>query len=294
LLFGLFYVLRAKTLGLPVNEDCTQKRSETEETTALAVVPHKKLLGHFDGGRTRRFTLLAIIFTLGYLLEITLPTKKLDRYILPSLASLSLLAGFFYTWLFQTIGKRLCEGKLCALLGAGPGPAKAGHPTPQMAQKLAPITLFVIIVAYQSLSLTPDYFSYYSPLFGGLQKGAYALEPKWIIGQHQIAKYIVKLMHTQNLKPFQQGQSLNNQKDLSEKLIVAFPEKYYTQIWPFIRQTGAWATIEDLTGDAKKSNYFVYPVWDDYSGKETRFKLVYQDSIYLRGVKLYNVYQRHD
>ena len=254
----------------------------------------KKIFGHFDGSKTRRFTLLAIIFTFGYLLEITLPTKKLDRYILPAMSSLALLAGFFYSWLLQTIGERLNGGKLCALLGAGPGPARAGRPTPQMAQKLAPIILFVVFVAYQSLSLTPDYFSYYSPLFGGLQKGVYALEPKWIIGQHQVTKYVVKLMHQRNLEPFQQGQSLNNQKDLSKKLIIAFPEKYYTQIWPFIRQTGAWATIEDLTGDAKRSNYFVYPVWDDYSGKETRFKLVYQNSIYLRGVKLYNVYQRHD
>lgn len=255
---------------------------------------YKKVLRHFDGDRARRFVLMVIIFTFGYLLEITLPTKKLDRYILPAMSSLALLAGFLYTWLFQIIGKRLCEGKLCALLGAGSESAFGGRPTPQMAQKLAPIILFVIFVAYQSLSLTPDYFSYYNPLLGGLQKGIYALEPKWVIGQHQVADYLVNLMHQQNLEPFQQGQSLNNQKDLSHKLIVAFPEKYYTQIWPFIRQTGAWATIEDLTGDAKRSNYFVYPVWDDYSAKEARFKLVYQDSIYLRGVKLYNVYQRDD
>lgn len=245
----------------------------------------KRVTKDFNERRSKKFVALALLFSVGYLLEIFIPSKKLDRYILPTLGSLALIAGFLYTWVM---------GKFCALFVAGPGPARAGRPTPQTAQKLAPITLFLAVVAYQSLSLTPDYFSYYNPLFGGLAKGVYALEPKWIIGQHQVANYFVVLMKKQNLEPFRQGQSINNQKDLSHKLIVAFPEKYYTQIWPFIQKTGAWAAIEDLTGDAKRSNYFVYPVWDDFSAKETRFKLVYTDSIYLRGVKLYNVYARHD
>ncbi len=255
---------------------------------------YKRTIGQFDGNRMRRFVLLAIIFTFGYLLEITLPTKKLDRYILPAMSSLALLAGFVYTWMLRVIGEKLCEGKLlCHLRRRAPRPGGAGTRA-EKGTELALISLFLAVAGFQSLWLTPDYFSYYNPLFGGLQKGIYALEPKWIIGQHQIAKHVANLIQQQNLEPFHQGQSLNNQKDLSKKLIVAFPEKYYTQIWPFIRQTGSWATIEDLRGDATRSDYFIYPVWDDYSSNETRFELVYQDSIYLRGVKLYNVYQRHD
>jgi len=226
----------------------------------------KKLLPHFDTERTKRFVFLCITFTLGYLIEITIPTKKLDRYILPSLMSIVLLGGFIYTWLiFVVIPKAWRYG----VAGA-----------------------FVLVLAFQSLSLTPDYFSYYNPALGGLSKGIYVLEPKWIIGQHEIAKYLANLIKTNNLEPFTQGQSFDNQKDLSRKLTVAFPEKYYTQIHPFVRKVGGWATIEDLTPNAKKTKYFIYPVWDDYSSKETRFELTYIDSIYLRGVKLYNVYQR--
>lgn len=253
----------------------------------------KRILPHFGDGRTKRFVLLTLFFAVGYLLEITIPTKKLDRYILPTLSWLTLLAGFFYTWIMGVILPKWSWGKLCTL-PPQPKLDKVLRHCSSQASRLVVFIAFVGILAYQNLSLTPDYFSYYNPLFGGLEKGIYALEPKWIIGQHQIADYFVNLMQQQNLEPFQQGESLNNQKDLSQKLIIAFPEKYYTQIWPFIKKLGGWATIEDLTGDAKRTNYFVYPVWDDYSNKETRFKLVYQDSIYLRGVKLYNVYQRHD
>ncbi len=250
----------------------------------LFVLFFKKVLQHFGGEKARRFALLSLVFTVGYLTEITIPSKKLDRYILPALTSFSLLAGFFYTWFVF---------KLSTLLGLGPSPAEAGRPDPRMVRKLVLPTLFLVAIAYQSLSLSPDYFSYYSPLMGGLAKGIYALEPKWIIGQHQVANYFADLMKEKNLEPFKPGESFDNQKDLSHKLTVAFPEKYYTQIWPFIRKIGGWASIEDLSPNARKTTYFVYPVWDDYSAKETRFTITYIDSIYLRGVKLYNVYERH-
>ncbi|MFA5775982.1 MAG: glycosyltransferase family 39 protein [Patescibacteria group bacterium] len=244
----------------------------------------KKITQHFDAEKTKRFVLLGIIFTIGYLIEISIPTKKLDRYILPSLASISLMAGFFYTWLIFIVIPQVAHKifKRDTLKHA------------QTYISILAFSLFIFFIAQQSLSLTPDYFSYYNPMFGGLSKGIYTLEPKWIIGQHQIAHYFVDLMKTNKLGPFTQGQSFDNQKELSHKLTVAFPEKYYTQIWPFIRKIGGWATIEDLTPNARRTTYFVYPVWDDYSNQEKRFKLIYLDSIYLRSVKLYNVYQRYD
>ena len=250
----------------------------------------KMILPHFGAEKAKRFALLSLIFTIGYLVEITIPTKKLDRYILPSLASISLMAGFFYTWLiFVLVPKIMSDKFLCRLRNGQENGTRS-----EKGIKLVAVAAFMVMASYQSLSLTPDYFSYYNPMFGGLSKGIYVLEPKWIIGQHQIAQYFVDLMNTKNLEPFTQGQSFDNQKDLSNKLTVAFPEKYYTQIWPFIRKIGGWAVIESITPNAKRTTYFVYPVWDDYSGRETRFKFTYVDSVYLRGVKLYNVYQRHD
>ena len=80
---------------------------------------------------------------------------------------------------------------------------------------------------------------------------------------------------------------------LDSKMIVAFDEKYYTQIWPFIRETGGWAVIQDITGQAKYAHYFVYPVWNDSGPSETRFKVEYMGSIKIRGVSVYNVYRQN-
>lgn len=224
----------------------------------------------------RDFCLLSLVWAFGYLLEVSLPSKKLDRYIIPVIAHLSFVIAFFYVYFFNKISSVVIK--------------KANF---QLTNLLI-IIVFVAAFAYQSLKLTPDYFSYYNPIFGGLARGVYLLEPKWIIGHHEVVKYLTKLMKEQGFEPFYKGQSLNNQKDLSRKLVVAFPEKYYTQIWPFVKRAGAWATIEDLRDDAQKSKYFIYPVWNDYSNLETRFKLEYFDSIYFKNVKLYNVYKKYD
>ena len=87
---------------------------------------------------------------------------------------------------------------------------------------------------------------------------------------------------------------LLNSPELSNKLTIAFQEKYYTQIWPFIKEIGGEAVIEDLRAYAINTKYFVYPVWDDTSSSETRFKLSYIGSIKRGKVNLYNVYQRNE
>ena len=86
--------------------------------------------------------------------------------------------------------------------------------------------------------------------------------------------------------------SLINSSEISKGLTVGFQEKYYTQIWPFIDEIGGRTVIEDLTPQAIKTKYFIYPVWDDESASEDRFNLIYIGSIKERGVKLYRVYQR--
>ncbi len=48
----------------------------------------------------------------------------------------------------------------------------------------------------------------------------------------------------------------------------------------------------NITIFAQNTKYFVFPVWDDSSAKESRFMLVYIDTIKLRGVDLYRVYRR--
>jgi hypothetical protein len=116
-----------------------------------------------------------------------------------------------------------------------------------------------------------------------------------MIGQSQIASYFQDLKFNEGVKPFEKNESMDNLLNspaINDKLTVGFQEKYYTQIWPFITRVGGRAVIKDLTPQAVKTKYFVYPVWDDEAGKEDRFKLQLIGTIKLRGVDVYRVYKR--
>lgn len=196
--------------------------------------------------KTKTFLLYSLLFSLFYFLEITLPSKKLDRYILPSMLGLILFGSFFYVCLLSKLGKR----KGVITLG-----------------------LILVISSLNIFLLKLDYFSYFNPLFGGLRKGIFILEPKWMIGQHEITKYFAQK---------------------SENLVIAFPEKYYTQIYPFIQEINHEPVIEARTSDILRSDYVVYPVWEDTSSSESRLLIEYVDSIYLRGVEVYRIYAPAD
>ncbi|HSX39333.1 MAG TPA: glycosyltransferase family 39 protein [Candidatus Saccharimonadales bacterium] len=208
----------------------------------------------------QRFALYSFLFGIIYFIEISYPSAKLDRYLIPTILSFVFISTFFY--------ERLHKYLLLALIIPG----------------------ILILV-----SLHPDYFSYYSPYFGGLSNGIKIVEPKWLIGEPAVSKYFSALKVQKNLESFAPDDNLErmlNNSQSNNKLVIAFQEKYYTQIWPFISQIGGRAIIESLTPYAKKANYFVYPVWDDASVREKRFKLQYVGSISERGVNLYNVYQK--
>jgi hypothetical protein len=216
--------------------------------------------------RKKKFILFLICYSLLYLLMLTLPTKKLDRYIMPSLVSLAAVSSFFYLWVWDSL-------------------------------KIKSIFKFILVsvpVLATLILIHPDYLSYYNPISGGLKTGVSVLEPKWFIGEREVIKYFEQI---QKLGNYQKSEGVSIEKLISEKkvnnvLIVAFQEKYYTQIWPFFREIGAWGVIEDISAQSRYAQYFVYPVWEDLSKSEIRFKLEYDGSIYVRGVEIYRVYRR--
>lgn len=218
---------------------------------------------------SKRFLFYVLLFVVFYALEMSLPSKKLDRYLLPAIVVSLLASSVFVTWVINSLASRF-----------------------------KPLYLFTFVLVSSVLQvyiLHPDYFSYYSPLIGGLKYGINVIEPKWLIGKDPIVDYFSSLKQTQGLETFQKGEAFDTlfaNEDLGTRLVIGFPEKYYTQIHPFIREIGAWAIIKDLTPHAKVANYFVYPVWEDDSALEDRFKIEFVDSIYLRGVPVYNVYMR--
>jgi len=67
---------------------------------------HKKIMYKYDA---YKFALWVVIFVGLYLLELTLPSKKLDRYILPITLQLLLLATFFYVHVFNLVSKWVCK-----------------------------------------------------------------------------------------------------------------------------------------------------------------------------------------
>lgn len=230
----------------------------------------------------KQFAVYTLVFSLFYLLEVIIPSKKLDRYILPSILGFLLLAGLFYEIILgyfilflekvmpslKNLGKYLWAGVFIGFLMPGF------------------LTMYLV---------HPDYFSYFNPLFGGLKTGIYVIEPKWLIGESEIISYLTLLKERNSLKDFGPGENIDNlinTPEISNRLVVGFQEKYYTQIWPFVKEMGGWAVIQELRPYAVKTGYFVYPVWDDTSGQENRFKLQFIDSIKIRGVESYRVYKR--
>ena len=218
------------------------------------------------------FLIFLLIFVFFYFIQLIIPAKKLDRYILPSLVIMSLASSMFFVNLFNKINFK------------------------KSWQSFATVILFFIPAIYTNIYVHPDYFSYFNPIFGGLKKGVEILEPKWIIGTEEIVSYFKDLSKKEGLEfssnvSFEELVYKSHGRNLKKVMTVGFQEKYYSQVWPFFREFGAWAVIKDLAPFAEKTKYFVYPVWDDTALSESNLKLSYFDTIKLKGVPLYNVYK---
>ncbi|MFC1621912.1 ArnT family glycosyltransferase [Patescibacteria group bacterium] len=202
------------------------------------------------------FVIYNLSFGILYLVFMSIPSKKLDRYLLPVMLCWIFIATAFFEKYLDNLKKIILFGL----------PA-------------------ILLLAY----LHPNYFSYYAV---GLKKGVHMIEPKWMFGQTEIQNYF----KSNELSRFKEGETLDqyiNKKELENKLTIGFKEKYYTQIWPFINEIGGRASIKDITAQAKHTNYFVYPIWDDDSGLEDRFNLEFEGEIKLRGFPIYHVYRRN-
>ena len=223
-------------------------------------------------GNERNFLSFLLIFVFFYFIQLIVPTKKLDRYILPALVVMSFASSIFFVQILSKINFR------------------------KLWQKVAIAVLFLAPAIYTDAYVHPDYFSYFNPIFGGLKTGVKVLEPKWIIGADEIVSYFKELSKKEGAEfssnaSFEELVYKSHGRNLKNVMTVGFQEKYYSQVWPFFREFGAWAVIKDLAPFAEKTKYFVYPVWDDTAVVESKLKLSYFDTIKLRGVPLYNVYK---
>lgn len=231
--------------------------------TTIYIFPGLLLAAYMQFGTTYqkyKFELFLFLTSLLYLIEISIPSKKLDRYVLTFIMLISLVvASYIYDW----------------------------------SKKLA--VSLVILNLVTAFYLNYDFFSYYNPISGGITSGIYWVEPKWIFGQVEISKFFEDEMSKNNLLVFNQGENISKISENHNKLVVALPEKYYTQLFPYFKLIGAWAVINEIKPEAKKSGYFIFPVWDDASSEfSTSYDLKFYDQVKVRGVPIFNVYKNYD
>jgi dolichyl-phosphate-mannose-protein mannosyltransferase len=122
-----------------------------------------------------------LFFALSFGAFMTLGLKKFDRYILPSIAPLDLVAGVGLAQLIKQIGNSLSE-------------------------KWRPVLMWTTLItltgiqAFLAWTTFPYYFSYYNPLLGGAKAAQNAMQIGWGEGLDQAARYLNNKPNSDKLK----------------------------------------------------------------------------------------------
>jgi hypothetical protein len=125
-----------------------------------------------------------------------------------------------------------------------------------------------------------------------MSSGIYSFEPKWAFGQKEIQDYFQNELSTFDYETFDASENLDKIQKDNNKMVVALPEKYYTQLSPYFRQIGSWAVINELKPDAQKAKYFIFPVWENtISEFEVRYNLQKVNSIFVQNTEVFYVYK---
>lgn len=194
-----------------------------------------------SGKGVRQIILLSGLYVVLYLLMLTLASKKLDRYSLPVVIPLALVGTVFAS---RILSKKVLFGLLGILI-------------------ISRVLLFI--------GIHPNYLAYYSPLIGGVQGGRYIIEPKWLVGYDEVAKYFNK-----------------EQESREEPIKVAIADFDYLR--PF-------ANFEVLNikneQERDEAEYFVLPVYREERNEfyKDNYELEkISDVIKIAGVEYYEIY----
>jgi 4-amino-4-deoxy-L-arabinose transferase-like glycosyltransferase len=124
----------------------------------------------------KRPTLLLLFFIVGFMLFLSLASKKLDRYAIPAFPALDLLAGLGL-W----------------TLGSWIAPLLAARGVSRQARRVLIVGAVVLITISQALPLAmvaPYALAYYNPIVGGGPAAARVLLVGWGEGLDQVAAYL--------------------------------------------------------------------------------------------------------
>jgi hypothetical protein len=130
----------------------------------------------FDGGRRKAILFLAI-FVFGYALEMSIPDKRGERYLLASIIALTLLSAVGIYWLWERL-KIAGDGRWMRRL--------------RITSTLVLLILASVCIAVVGLSdvlVRPHYLAYYNPLFGGGRTAYRTILVGWGEGYKEAADY---------------------------------------------------------------------------------------------------------
>jgi len=159
-------------------------------------------------------TFFLILYVLSFLILLSVPAKKLDRYILPILPFFCILAayGLIKTFAWFKIKRYLVSA----------------------------VIVFTAFTVFTLASLHPDYGLYFSPLFGGIKTGLkFDSDYWWGEGYKKAADYlnqkegaenlIIGVLDDRSFKPFFDGvtHDLGAEYDGPEDYWIRSPEKEY-------------------------------------------------------------------
>jgi 4-amino-4-deoxy-L-arabinose transferase-like glycosyltransferase len=202
------------------NTSSSQSSYQTQLPSSNAGLGPNSSLGTRIDNFARYFPLV-FIFILGYYLLVVNSAKKQERYFLP-----------VYPWL-----NFLAAAGLLALVNARPIAQRLRHNISRLT--LLVLTLLVVnglLVVYNF----PYYFTYYSPLFGGIKNTAKITTIGWGEGMDLAADYLNKNIdpsrhlisswYQSTFAPYYHGPSLNYSKEKGEVLAGDYAIFYINQV----------------------------------------------------------------
>ncbi|MFH1565736.1 MAG: phospholipid carrier-dependent glycosyltransferase [bacterium] len=155
--------------------------------------------------KENKVVLIFILFGLLYFIQMALSSKKIDRYILPSIMSLCLFVSF---GIYPLVKKHIRI-------------------------VLAVLAIQFVLLSYQ---IFPDYFNYANPLFGGLRGSLEVFGPmEWGAGYYKVADFLNNYAHTtensylaafnnESIKPYFKGRVEQiDQADFSKMQYIILP-----------------------------------------------------------------------
>ncbi|PIR43575.1 hypothetical protein COV24_02000 [candidate division WWE3 bacterium CG10_big_fil_rev_8_21_14_0_10_32_10] len=129
-----------------------------------------------------KFYLTSLFFVFFYIVFMTLPSKKLGRYILPIIPFLSLFATYFLYNVWEFV--------------------KKGYKLTTKAPVYIVSLLFICLSIFSTYKFFPEYLFYYNPLVGGFNGGRNIENPKWPLGGYVLSKYINIIPNIENINVF--------------------------------------------------------------------------------------------